>query len=365
MIQTATKVRPIILDAESVRAIIDGRKTMTRRVMTPQPEDLYEIVNNGEVKYRRPAGHPMLDEARGTPGYSVRHASEGARCPYGQPGDRLWVREAFWQSSRYPGTMPCGEPTPQRMNWGAQIHFAADGTPADTPNRTYPGDQWRSTTMPRAPDPDAVWKLRPSIHLPRRRSRLTLEVVSVRVERLQEISEADAKAEGMDRAACVRSFRAAKGWQEPVEECWLEDDGGTLDGSYCQECAERLAKKRRVEVRGNGYMAGESDGPAFCDECYRPLLMSLTEYGIDRELYLESGEDERKHYPAAGLDASIAHMIADGIGDLRKRQEGRLAQIGFATRWNAINAKRGFGWESNPWVWAVEFRRVEEGQPCE
>lgn len=106
------------------------------------------------------------------PGYDVTETRTPCRCPYGQPGDRLWVREA-WQAidGNERALRIMTEPHPSR-GW---IEYAA--------------------TVPEGHEPPPRW--RPSIHMPRWASRITLEVTGVRVERLQDISEADATAEGV------------------------------------------------------------------------------------------------------------------------------------------------------------------------
>jgi hypothetical protein len=143
---TATRERPIIMTGESVRAILDGRKTATRRVVKPQPVDIDECGPYRQV--------PIVD--RGLTFMDRHHIA----CPYGAVGDRLWVRE----------------------NWGY-----VEGQPeryyqADAIESTWPVERWR-----------------PSIHMPRAWSRLTLEITAVRVERLQAITEDDARAEGVER----------------------------------------------------------------------------------------------------------------------------------------------------------------------
>lgn len=150
------KERPILFSAPMVRAILDGRKTQTRRVVKPQPHDTHEIecgIYHPTVIDRHgeeDAGPPIFGA------YSM-DGEWGCKCPYGQPGDRLWVREAF-------GT--CDSYVPH-------VFYRADGE---------------------APNHDFKWK--PSIHMPRWASRVTLEIVSVRVERLQGINRGDAMAEG-------------------------------------------------------------------------------------------------------------------------------------------------------------------------
>lgn len=196
------KERPILFSALMVRAILADEKTQTRRVVKPQPDIIdsdgnarkykpLEVVLNGELVVM----HGPPDDPR-----DARYVDRPIPCPYGMVGDRLWVRETWaWHP-----------------DCGGAIYRATD-----------PG--WD--------DNDYGIKWRPSIFMPRWASRLTLEVVSVRVERVQDISAADKEAEGLH----------------------------------------------------------ENQG-----------------YG-----------------PAA-----------------------------FESLWNEINGKRGYGWEVNPWVWRVEFKRV-------
>lgn len=127
-----SKEKPILFSGAMVRAILEGKKTQTRRVIKPQP---------------------MLDtHTRVTACY---------KCPYGAPGDRLWVRETW---------------------------------------TTHQNDKGADCLLYRAevPDPELYAPWRPSIFMPRAASRIMLEVTGVRVERIQEISEADAIAEGVE-----------------------------------------------------------------------------------------------------------------------------------------------------------------------
>lgn len=183
-----------------VRAILDGRKTMTRRAVKPR------IV-------------PIVDECFRVNGKWCNHTfgyELGELCPYGQPGDRLWVRETWREMGSIQlsdGTIPKAE----QLN-------------ADNRHVVYAASEpWEGP-------------FRPSIHMPRWASRITLEVADVRVERLQNISEEDAFAEGIERG-------------DPGVEGW---------GRFC----------------------------------YRKL-------------------------------------------------------------WNSINEKREFGWDVNPWVWVIQFRRIQ------
>ncbi len=127
--------RPIIFGTEMARAILDGRKTQTRRIIKPQPETAAAL------------GDGVFSLCY--PGMIWRPS------PYGRPGDRLWVREAFWLKDGY---MPRYK--------------------ADNPH-------WK----------DVRWT--PSIHMPRYLSRITLEITEIRVERIREISGDDAVTEGV------------------------------------------------------------------------------------------------------------------------------------------------------------------------
>jgi hypothetical protein len=152
------KERPILFSGSMVRAILKGRKTQTRRIVKPQPERL-----GVGWKWRKNANNAVSG------GDETGNALKGwmpSMSPYGKPGDRLWVRETFlvqpflWTDSH--GPQP--------------VHYAA------TTNRAEAED----------------YTAKPSIHMPRWASRLTLEITDVRVERLQDISHEDALAEGVD-----------------------------------------------------------------------------------------------------------------------------------------------------------------------
>lgn len=146
--------RPILFSAPMVRAILDGRKTQTRRAA--------KLTVSGHVKEL--GGH-----RRWHPGDSDGRLA----CPYGQPSDRLWVRET-WQHSNHPFG-------PLENN--CTIFFRADyfDDPHGMDGEKSPEGKYRD------------W--RPSIHMLRWASRITLEITGVRVERLNQISDADCWAE--------------------------------------------------------------------------------------------------------------------------------------------------------------------------
>lgn len=198
------KEHPIIFDAESVNAILAGRKTQTRIPMRPQPHPDIDAQHGNDFRGRAP--YQMENPETGQDlGFGFMDDEWYVRSPYGRPGDHLWVRETTWQKP--------GDPL--------VYHCAAD--------RFGDAQQLKKKGFRKIP----------SRIMDRSLSRITLEVVSVRVERVQEITEAD--------------------------------------------------------------------------------------------------------------------CVAEGVGD------GVTHRPGFHRRWDAINGKRS-PWASNPWVWVVEFRRMEGGE---
>lgn len=150
--------RPILFSGAMVRAILEGRKTQTRRVIKPEWSRCLDLDDEAD------------------------RAKAVAQCPYGLPGGRLWVRETWAASLDSDGDMQ--EPIIYRATYDESLYgplaprFDARATEIwDTVGNTG----WR-----------------PSIHMPRAYSRITLEIASVRVERVQDISEADAQREGWD-----------------------------------------------------------------------------------------------------------------------------------------------------------------------
>lgn len=151
------KERPILFSAPMVRAVLEGRKTQTRRVIKPQPVE--------PVMPATSFGHHGLEVAFGPNNLMRNGGLRWWRCPYGQTGDRLWVRETF----RYDDYAP------------NEMIYQAD-CPAQAVKETKGIIRWK-----------------PSIHMPRQVSRITMEIAGIRVERVQEISEANAISEGTER----------------------------------------------------------------------------------------------------------------------------------------------------------------------
>jgi len=178
--------RPILFSGEMVRAILDGRKTVTRRPVKPLPpkdNGTARVIFVVESSSAKRAGGFILEELfEGGSRFTERGRSRElwwGRCPLGSPGDRLWVRETWGTIDNGPDDYPYIIWRADRaVDWqdglrrSGDIHYVASDT-----------------------EPE---KWRPSIHMPRWASRILLEVTSVRAERLQDITEEDATAEGVE-----------------------------------------------------------------------------------------------------------------------------------------------------------------------
>ncbi|MCK7048827.1 hypothetical protein [Enterobacter roggenkampii] len=200
----------MIFNREMVRAILDGRKTQTRRIMKIQPSDGFHPTHNGydldlnahwytpgvvdKNGYLQPAKKDV---------FGVADENEGYTCPFGAVGDRIWVRETFQgplipedELSEFLGA------NPDKFESPAYCEYASDGGPrpeyVDADDNTRHG--WR-----------------PAIHMPRWASRLTLEITGVRVERLQAITLGDICKE----IGCgLYDFRPATYGFQVWEELW-------------------------------------------------------------------------------------------------------------------------------------------------
>lgn len=155
------KERGMIFNSEMVRAILDGRKTQTRRIMKKQPEP--SKAREGDFCFPCDKMQSMVHVSDFIPGNGMipdAHEFFSKCCPFGEVGDRIWVRETW-----------------ARYNIDQDSHDMA----------------YRATTPEDWPE-EGRW--RPSIHMPRWASRITLEITGVRVERLASVSDDDAGKEG-------------------------------------------------------------------------------------------------------------------------------------------------------------------------
>lgn len=154
--------RPIIFSGEMARAILDGRKTQTRRLVKPQPKVVHGW--NGDWLQTNQI---------------FRSSKPGLLCPYGKAGDRLWVRESF-------------------LGWKSPILGLGDVVYQGEPeyDKCLADVPYVKKVQEKNPGKVGNWANIPSIHMPRWASRITLEITNVRVERLQSITQSDIRQEG-------------------------------------------------------------------------------------------------------------------------------------------------------------------------
>lgn len=174
--ETKVKERPILMAGDMVQSLLEGRKRQTRRAMAPQPHvergvHFYMYRKHQGVGCRNPPCDSWLDH-----------------CRYGRPGDSLWVRETWRPSVEHnhagSGSCECEDVT---------VYYDADDSEIYFPGSEVP----HSWTMPKSAERGNV----PNIFMPRWASRITLDITDMRVQRLQDISDADCLAEGIYRSA--------------------------------------------------------------------------------------------------------------------------------------------------------------------
>lgn len=185
--------RGMIFNAEMVRAILDGRKTQTRREVKLKL-DIARLATTYDWATSLAANH-----YQGLTEEQIQQKAESLRgvihpvilgngqmvsiiCPHGKPGDRIWVREAFRVHSRATDVATLVYKASERNSWTEQTHRV----PVAVCNKPATPEKWT-----------------PSLHMPRWASRILLEITDVRVERLNAISQEDARAEGIIDGGCL------------------------------------------------------------------------------------------------------------------------------------------------------------------
>jgi hypothetical protein len=201
------KERPMLMSAPMVRAILAGTKTQTRRAVKGVDPDEHPIIWGSDDRCGKWA--VIFADAPGTEVISRVEVT----CPYGVPGDLLWVREGCWIYGQWSrdGVTKSGRPRWRFEAIGQRVLYENPGHEQVAYLGKGPG-----------------WSRRNSIHMPRWASRITLRITDVRVERLQDISEGDALAEGIER---IRFPGVGEwGWpQRKYRELWESING---DGSW-------------------------------------------------------------------------------------------------------------------------------------
>jgi len=193
-----TTERPILLKDEMVRAILDGRKTQTRRVAN-------NVYFDSKYRAKWKAVRKHTEVSIDTPA-----AMLGEVCPYGQPGDRLWVRETH----HVPGGYLEADLIDEIRNGVSSPESLGVTYRADAPSLKPCDGGWT-----------------PSIHMPRWASRITLEITDVRVERLNDISADDAKAEGV-AAPALNGWCDDNKWVSQFAWLWSSINGaGSWDAN--------------------------------------------------------------------------------------------------------------------------------------
>lgn len=194
------KERPILFSGEMVRAILEGRKTQTRRVIKPQPIDLPNGVycNPYNNNYEHFTFWTHDDKMILTAGGNIKNTAHW-KCPYGHPEDRLWVRETWWATNKkiYPsGVLP-------------DIYFKADFTNIKN-NKT---EKCKLCNHKISNKNHAVKWFSP-LFMPRWASRINLEITNIRVERVQDITAEDCTKEG------IIGVQRGGGYQYDTQKEW-------------------------------------------------------------------------------------------------------------------------------------------------
>ena len=308
---------PILFKGDMIRAILDGRKTQTRRIIKPQPvtedeefQEQPEIISDGTLYFS--------------------NLYLNIKCPYGKVGDKLWVRESFWVASGFYRTAT--SPLLQGRYAADESKFSCNTT----------NDEW------------ALWDKRK--HPYRKTSgrfmyksliRLWLEVTGVRVERVQDISEDDAKAEGLELVNLV----AGGGWRGvKTGTIW------SVAKWAFQELWDSINKKRGYDYET--YWIPEK-------------ALKAGYYNI---IFEPGDKPERWRYWPPHKDKLTGDYLGPCVGEdpealtLDIAEPGKIKfivngkQIGMKKKKVRIRTKeqQGYGWDKNPWVWVVEFKKCED-----
>lgn len=198
------KERGILFSTDMVKAILDGRKTMTRRVIKPQPPEncsdpCFDYTGYGFFHEDLDSDGDCLD--------SWPEGDSGISCPYGVPGDRLYVRERFCY-----GEVAAGDSLPEASDpiFISQCKDENDFIPYEVAIRSDWGIE------------EVVWK--PSIHMPKKFARIWLEITDVRVERIQDISQDDIMLEGVKISRQKDYVLFPDLWESTYPGSWEKND---------------------------------------------------------------------------------------------------------------------------------------------
>jgi hypothetical protein len=339
------KERPILFSGPMVRAIREGRKTQTRRVVMPLP----------------PRG--ASDPSRMTTGrWLFSTFGQGWRCPYGEAGDRLWVREDHYRYGHWE-EVPGVRTKKGRQKW----RFVAD-----TQKVLFEPPEGVEVRLGRHhKDPGTrAWHKRLGRFMPRAFMRTLLEVVKIRLERVWEVTDADILREGVTDDLMLDLLLPAASKCKTEPEHWVH--GHYEAESFCLECCEKkvealLMKKPGADYCVDGGWGIEGDSIPFCETCNALLENSLTDYGSLEELgyFHRDGCSLKSPLGCYSLSKAIEAQLWVPYLEhkVEHERQKRISNAEFLHRvcwrvlWESINGPGS--WEDNPWVWVVEFRRVE------
>lgn len=355
------KERPIPFSADMVNAILreENPKTMTRRKINIKslPPGDYEI-----DYWQEEEPGLWLAISNDESGEFPSSFNPYLKCHYGKVGDKLWVREAWRITAMDSGLI--------KVQYRADGHCRQDWiaiddelfarylaqTKEDAKNSGLtPGKSGIYTWLPE----DSPSRWRQARFMPKAIARIWLEIREVRAEALQDISEQEAKKEGVCREWVLDW--AVKNMKEPNEyQYWMNRHFGGEDGTFCFKCGEKRRKQlirehklKHPEYEGmdsldGGFHTMPDDIPAFCDSCRKPLKYSLTDYGADQEWdhFMENGFTKEDSY-------SLVNVL-----ECRTDLE-HFHKTCFRSLWEMINGQGS--WAENPDVWAISFQRIEGG----
>lgn len=238
--------KPILFKDDMIRAILEGRKCQTRRIMKPQPKKnehgWTQWRHQGVVISEQNVIHQPFEKQ-----FPVVLQTDGLAylCPYGKPGSRLWVRETWSDVNLQgaPGIAYRADDDIRDLMDEPGFHDKDGAFNYDDERvKPYHFAVWSEDLLSGA---EGRW--RPSIHMPRWASRITLEITDVRVERLQDISEEDACAEGADQAEHLDAPEGSYSFTEGFRRLWKSIYG---PGSWDANPWVWVVEFKRVDQKG-------------------------------------------------------------------------------------------------------------------
>lgn len=297
------------------QAIFDGLKTKTRRVFlchhTGEPPRDPDVFNPTEVT------QPP---------------------PYGPPGSRIAISENYYLASKF-DDQPAGALVADKKVGRCNVWFAGEG-----------------------PKPEWAGRVRTGRFMPSVLARSICEITEVNVRRLQDITEENARDEGVSwmTGRDLTKKLAEKFDGPPIYYIESETTKATSNNDFCMRCAlDAIKAKPKEEKWGWHRDDDESDTLyRYCATCETPLAVpAASSYACETEFdegILGEGIPDSPWYAAIARQAFVCAQNHKGDD-----QPKHLHRAAFRVLWDSINAERGHPWESNPWCWEYTFKRIE------